>query len=136
MKYLLDTNICVALMRRQPAALLQRLIAHPPGVVGVSTITVAELAHGAERSARPDQNRSALAQFLLPLEIAAFDYPAALAYGRLRARLESGGQTIGGMDLLIAAHALALDLTLITNNLREFQRVPALPVEAWLSPDQ
>jgi tRNA(fMet)-specific endonuclease VapC len=133
MKYLLDTNICIALIRRQPAALIQRLIAHPPGDVGLSTITVAELAHGAEKSARPEQNLSALAQFLLPLEVAAFDQAAALAYGRLRARLEQAGQTIGGMDLLIAAHALGLDTTLVTNNLREFQRVPGLEVEDWLT---
>lgn len=133
MKYLLDTNICIALIRRKPAALIQRLIANTPGEVGVSTITVAELAHGAEKSAQPEQNLAALAQFLLPLEVAAFDQAAALAYGRLRARLEQSGQTIGGMDLLIAAHALGLETILVTNNLREFQRVPGLEVEDWLT---
>jgi len=132
MKFLLDTNICIALIRYQPGALIQRLLAEPPGEVGISAITLAELAHGAEKSARPEQNRSALAQFLLPLEVAAFDQTAAQAYGWIRAHLERTGQRIGAMDLLIAAHALGLATTLVTNNLREFQRVPELRVEDWL----
>ena len=132
MKLLLDTNICIALIRHQPEALIQRLTAEPPGDVGISAITLAELAHGAEKSARPDQNRSALVQFLLPLEVAAFDHTAAHAFGRIRAYLERTGQRIGAMDLLIAAHALGLETTLVTNNRREFQRVPGLRVEDWL----
>ena len=134
MKYLLDTNICIALIRHKPVALIQRLVVHSPGEVGVSAITVAELSHGAEKSSQPEQNRAALAQFLLPLEVAAFDQTAALAYGRLRAQLERDGQIIGAMDLLIAAHALGLETTLVTNNLREFRRVPELKVEDWIAP--
>jgi tRNA(fMet)-specific endonuclease VapC len=133
MKYLLDTNICVALIRRQPAALIQRITSHPPGEVGISSITLAELAHGVEKSARPEQNMSALDQFLLPLELADFDHKAALTYGIIRAQLERDGQIIGSMDLLIAAHAVSLETTLVTNNVREFQRVTQLNVEDWIS---
>ena len=133
MKYLLDTNICIALIRNKPAALLQQLTSHQPGDVGISSITLAELVHGAEKSAQVERNMSALQQFLLPLELADFDQGAALAYGKIRADLERGGQTIGSMDMLIAAHALSLDVILVTNNMREFQRVNGLTLEDWLS---
>jgi tRNA(fMet)-specific endonuclease VapC len=101
--------------------------------VGLSSITLAELAHGVEKSARIEQNRAALEQFLLPLELADFDQKAAFAYGKIRAQLEGDGQTIGSMDLLIAAHAISLETTLVTNNVREFQRVTRLNVEDWTS---
>jgi len=133
MKYLLDTNICIALIRYKPAALLQQLISHQPGDVGISSITLAELVHGAEKSAQLERNMSALQQFLLPLELADFDQRAALAYGKIRAELERGGQIIGSMDMLIAAHAISLDAILVTNNIREFQRVNGLTLEDWLS---
>jgi len=133
MKYLLDTNICIALIRNKPAALLQQLTSHQPGDVGISSITLAELVHGAEKSAQVERNMSALQQFLLPLELADFDQGAALAYGKIRAELERGGQIIGSMDMLIAAHALSLDVILVTNNMREFQRVNGLTLEDWLS---
>jgi tRNA(fMet)-specific endonuclease VapC len=132
-KYLLDTNICVALIRQQPAALIGRITSHAPGDIGVSSITLAELAHGVEKSTQPAQNLHALEQLLLPLELADFDQSAALAYGKIRAQLERDGQIIGSMDLLIAAHAISLETTLVTNNLREFQRVPRLNVEDWIS---
>lgn len=133
MKYLLDTNICIALIRYKPAALLQQLTSHQPGDVGISSITLAELVHGAEKSAQVERNMSALQQFLLPLELADFDQGAALAYGKIRAELERGGQIIGSMDILIAAHALSLDVILVTNNIREFQYVNGLTLEDWLS---
>jgi len=133
MKYLLDTNTCIALIRYKPAALLQQLISHQPGDVGISSITLAELVHGAEKSAQLERNMSALQQFLLPLELADFDQRAALAYGKIRAELERGGQIIGSMDMLIAAHAISLDAILVTNNIREFQRVNGLTLEDWLS---
>ncbi len=133
MKYLLDTNICIALIRHKPAALIQQLISQQPGDVGISSITLAELVHGAEKSAQVERNLSALQQFLLPLELADFDQRAALAYGKIRAELERDGQIIGSMDMLIAAHALSLDVILVTNNLREFQRVNGLTLEDWLS---
>ena len=113
--------------------MIQRITSQAPGDVGVSSITLAELAHGVEKRARTEQNRSALEQFLLPLELADFDHKAALAYGKIRAQLEGDGQTIGSMDLLIAAHALSLETILVTNNVREFHRVTRLKVEDWLS---
>jgi len=133
MKYLLDTDICILLIRQKSARVLQRLITQQPGQVGISSITLAELAYGAEKSAQVEQNRAALQQFLLPLELADFDQPAALAYGKIRAGLERAGQVIGSMDLLIAAHALSLGAILVSNNQREFQRVNGLLMEDWLS---
>jgi len=133
MKYLLDTNICIALIRQKPAALIQRLTSLQPGHAGISSITLAELFHGVEKSARPEQNMSALEQFLLPLDLADFDQDAALAYGKIRTDLERTGQLIGSMDILIAAHAVSLDAIMVTNNVQEFQRVKGLFVEDWIS---
>jgi tRNA(fMet)-specific endonuclease VapC len=134
MKYLLDTNICIALIRQKPAALLQQLTSHQPGDVGISAITLAELVHGVEKSTHSEQNMSALEQFLLPLELADFDQQAALGYGKIRAQLEREGQLIGSMNMLIAAHALSLNAILVTNNVREFQHVVGLTLEDWISP--
>jgi tRNA(fMet)-specific endonuclease VapC len=133
MIYLLDTSICVALIRRNAPPVLERLKAERPGTVGVSSLTVAELAYGVARSARPEQNQAALEQFLLPLEILDFDMRAALAYGRIRRALERRGLPIGSMDLLIGAHALSANLTLVTNNTREFARIEGLALEDWLA---
>lgn len=133
MKYLLDTNICIALIRQKPAALIQRLTSLQPGNAGISSITLAELFHGVEKSARPEQNMSALEQFLLPLDLADFDQDAAMAYGKIRADLERTGQIIGSMDILIAAHAVSLNAIMVTNNVQEFQRVKGLFVEDWIS---
>jgi tRNA(fMet)-specific endonuclease VapC len=133
MKYMLDTNICVALVRQKPAALIQRLTSLQPGDAGISSITLAELFHGIEKSAQPEQNLSALEQFLLPLDLADFDQDAALAYGKIRADLERAGQLIGSMDMLIAAHAVSLDAIMVTNNVEEFRRVKDLSVEDWIS---
>jgi tRNA(fMet)-specific endonuclease VapC len=131
MKYLLDTNICVHLIRHRPPRLLQKLTSLPVGEAGVSSITVAELQYGVRKSSRPEQNADALAMFLSPLPIADFDYGAAEAYGSIRAHLEGGGVPIGPLDTLIAAHAVSLDAVLVTNNLGEFSRVPRLRVEDW-----
>jgi tRNA(fMet)-specific endonuclease VapC len=133
MKYLLDTNICIALIRQKPATLIQQLTSLQPGDVGISSITLAELFHGVEKSAQPEQNMSALEQFLLPLDLADFGQDAALAYGKIRAELERKGQPIGSMDMLIAAHAVSLDAIMVTNNVQEFQRIKGLTVEDWLS---
>jgi tRNA(fMet)-specific endonuclease VapC len=132
MKYLLDTNICIAVIRKKSPEVIDRLTSHEPGDIGVSIITVAELVHGAQRSSQPEQNMAALDQFLLPLDVADFDQSAAVAYGKLRAYLEKKGMLIGSMDMLIAAHALSLDVILVTNNMREFQHVPDLKIEDWL----
>jgi tRNA(fMet)-specific endonuclease VapC len=129
---LLDTNTCIHIIRRRHPDVLRRLESHDVGDVGVSSITVAELRFGAEKSARPSQNHEALDRFLIPLEIAGFDGSAASAYGRVRrALLEARGTPIGPLDTLIAAHAVSLHTTLATNNVREFGRVPGLEVEDW-----
>lgn len=133
MKYMLDTNICIALIRYQPQPLIERLTACAPGEVGVSSITIAELAHGANKSNQVEKNLSALEQFLLPIEIADFDQRASLFYGLVRAHLEREGKIIGSMDMLIGAHALSLDVILVTSNTGEFQRIPKLKVEDWMS---
>jgi len=133
MKYMLDTNICIALIRHKPPALIRRLTSHQPDEIGISSITLAELLHGVEKSAQVEQNRSALQQFLLPLAVANFDQPAALSYGKVRAQLERKGQAIGSMDMLIAAHAISLETFLVTNNAQEFHRVRGLKLEDWIS---
>jgi len=133
MKYLLDTNICIALIRQKPNELIKRLTSHKPGDVGISTVTIAELIHGAQKSNLTEQNMTALDQFLLPLEVADFDQNAAVVYGHIRTYLENKGSVIGSMDMLIAAHALSLDVVLVTNNTREFKRVPNLKIEDWMA---
>jgi len=132
MKLMLDTNICIYLIKQHPPSALERFLSHPVGDIGISSITVAELDYGVSKSRHATKNRVALAQFLSPLEIVSFDRDAAAAYGRLRATLEQKGLPIGSMDLLIAAHALSRAVRVITNNAREFRRVPGLRVENWV----
>jgi len=133
MKWMLDTNVCIAIIRCQPESALKRLRGKAIGQVGISSITLAELEFGAAKSQRSEQARLALAEFLLPLEIAPFDDAAAAAYGPVRAALEKKGKPIGPLDTLIAAHALALGTVLVTNNTREFARLPGLSVEDWVA---
>ncbi|MEW6287647.1 MAG: type II toxin-antitoxin system VapC family toxin [Chloroflexota bacterium] len=133
MKYMLDTNICIGLIRQKPPKLIRRLTRCEPGEVGISSITIAELAYGANKSSQVEQNLTALEQFLLPLEIADFDQQASAVYGAIRAYLEREGKVIGSMDMLIGAHALSLGATLVTNNVDEFQRIPKLKVEDWMA---
>lgn len=133
MKYLLDTNICIALIRQKPTALLQRLTSLQPDEVGISSITVAELSCGAAKSSHPEQNMSALEQFILPLDLTDFDQKAARAYSQIRATLEHNGGVLGSMDMLIAAHAISLNVILVTNYTRGFQRVRGLVIEDWIS---
>ena len=133
MKWLLDTNVCIAIVRGQPESVLKRLRGKAIGQVGISSLTLAELEFGAAKSQRSEQSRLALAEFLLPLEIAPFDDEAAAAYGNVRAVLEKKGKPIGPLDTLIAAHALALGAVLVTHNTREFARVPGLSVEDWVA---
>ena len=131
MRYMLDTNTCIFLIKRKPAVVIDRLRTLQPSDVGISAVTLAELMFGVAKSARPEQNRDALSAFLAPLEIAEFGGDAAACYGALRAGLEKQGRPIGAMDMLIAAHALSLSVALVTNNTREFGRVPGLRVEDW-----
>jgi tRNA(fMet)-specific endonuclease VapC len=130
---MLDTNICVEIIRRRPVAVLDRLQSHAVGDVGISVVTLAELEFGVSNSRDPRRNREALAQFVLPLAVAPLDREVTAPYGRIRAALEKRGASIGAMDLLIAAHALSLGVRLATNNEREFRRVPGLRVENWLA---
>lgn len=132
MRVLLDTNVCIYVIRERPPEVLRRFEEYTVGDIAVSSITVAELYFGAQKSQRPAQNERALEQFLLPLEIAGFGHEAAVAYGRIRATLEKRGTPIGPLDTLIAAQAVSLSLTLATNNVREFERVPDLKVDNWV----
>ena len=132
MNLLLDTNICIYLIKRRPPSVLKRFDALAAGTVAISSITIAELEFGVQKSQYPSQNQQALEQFLLPLMILDFDHEAARTYGKLRAWLESSGKTIGALDMLIAAHALSKGLPLATNNVREFSRVPGLKVLNWV----
>jgi tRNA(fMet)-specific endonuclease VapC len=110
---------------------LARLEQLPPDDMAISAVTLAELRYGADKSDRPSQNHAALDAFLAPLSVALFDSGAADAYGKVRAALERRGTPIGPLDTLIAAHALQLGLTLVTNNVSEFARVPSLSLEDW-----
>ena len=130
---LLDTNICISLIRGRSPEVLRRFEEYAVGEIGVPSVTVAELYFGASKSRYPEENRRALEQFLLPLEVADFDGDAAVAYGRIRASLEARGTPIGPLDNLIAAQAVALDLTLVTNNVGEFARVCGPKVDDWTS---
>ena len=112
MKVMLDTNICIYIIKQKPEAVLARFRAFQVGDIGISTITLAELQYGAMKSARPKQNRESLKQFVAPLDVASFDNAASEAYGDIRVALEKSGRPIGAMDLLIAAHALSLDARL------------------------
>lgn len=130
MKYMLDTDICIYLINKRPPKVLDRFHRNEIGDIGVSSVTVAELAYGVAKSGS-GRNRAALEGFLLPLEIADFDQKAAWKFGEIRSALECAGKPIGPYDMQIAAHALALGCTVVTNNLREFQRVPGLKLENW-----
>jgi tRNA(fMet)-specific endonuclease VapC len=131
LRYLLDTNICVdAMSERYPrvAARIRRL---SPGSIYISSIVVAELRYGADKSARPRANHAKVDDFIQDLQCLDFDLDAAATYGLIRAGLEALGKTIGSNDLLIAAQAISNQLILVTDNLGEFQRVKGLRMENW-----
>jgi tRNA(fMet)-specific endonuclease VapC len=132
MKLMLDTNTCIALIKRKPVHVLQKFSEYQVGDIGVSAVTLAELRYGVAKSQHQARNQAALDEFMLPLEIAAFDEQATTTYGVLRAALEKQGTPIGPLDTMIAAHALSLGVTLVTNNTREFNRVLGLKVVDWL----
>ena len=131
MAFMLDTNVCIDLIRKKTGKLLSRLRKARPDEVCVSSITLGELEYGVAKSSAPDRNRLALAEFMTPIDIRPYDDHVAPYYGRIRAELERRGKQIGPLDVMIAAHAVALGLTLVTSNVREFRRVPGLPVENW-----
>lgn len=129
---MLDTNTCIALIKRKPVHALQKFSEYQVGDIGISTVTLAELRYGVSKSQHQANNQAALDEFILPLEVAVFDEPATVAYGELRAALEKKGTPIGPLDTMIAAHAISLGVTLVTNHTREFNRVPRLMVIDWI----
>jgi len=132
MMYLLDTNICIYLIKKQPPSVLRHLKSRQLTEVSISTVTLAELQYGVRKSLQRDKNQLALNHFLLPLEIIPFDASAADIYGTIRSDLESRGKVIGPLDMMIAAHAKSCAATLVTNNLKEFSRVKDLKLENWV----
>ncbi len=135
MRYMLDTNILVYVLNARPRheAVLERFDREQAQDMVVSSITLAELRYGIEKSQRREANRRALHRVLRALNVLAFDAKAAETYGSVRAALEASGKPVGPLDTLIAAHALGLDVTLVTSNVREFSRVRGLRVESWIS---
>ena len=133
MRYLLDTNTCIAVIRKRPAV-IARLAAVAPDECAVSTITVYELYTGVEKCNDPLRERPKVERLLTALHVAEFDSMAAIESARIRAVLERAGQMIGPYDLLLAGHALTLQLVMVTNNVKEFTRVPGLILEDWQSP--
>jgi tRNA(fMet)-specific endonuclease VapC len=135
MKLMLDTNTCIALIKRKPIHILQKFSEYQVGDIGISAVSLAELRYGVSKSQHQARNQAALDEFILALEIAAFDEQATVAYGVLRAALEKEGTPIGPLDTMIGAHALSLGVTLVTNNTREFNRVLGLTVVDWINHD-
>lgn len=131
MKYMLDTNICIHVIKNRPETVIRNFLKHEPSELCISSITYAELMHGVEKSQDGERNRVAITLFLSPLSVLEFDNYAAEEYGKVRTELERKGTPIGPMDTLIAAHARSEGLVLVTNNTREFVRVEGLSVENW-----
>ena len=130
LRYLLDTNIVIYVIKRRPLSALA-LFNENAGHMAISSITLAELMHGAEKSNAPTRSLAAVEDFCSRLEVLPYGPKAAMHYGNIRAQLESRGQTIDVNDLHIAAHARSEGLTLVSNNLREFERVEALQLANW-----
>lgn len=131
-KYLLDTDICIYIIKQKPQSVIGQFKKMEIGDVGISAITMAELEYGVAKSQQKEKNKIALAAFLVPLEILPFTANAATVYGELRTTLEKKGLPIGSHDLLIASQALAENIILVTNNLSEFTRIPDLRAESWV----
>ena len=131
MRYMLDTNICIYLIKHKPEKAFLELQKHDPSEICISSVTYAELIHGVEKSAAVEKNRLALSVLLANIEILDFDVKAANSYGRIRADLEKNGTTIGPLDMMIAGHAQSLGYTVVTNNVKEFARVKDLKLENW-----
>ena len=132
-KVMLDTNICIYLIKNRPFEVRKKFDLYEVGEICISSISVSELYYGVEKSQMVEKNRRALALFLAPLNVVEFDAKSAIEYGKIRALLESTGRVIGSLDMLIAAHARSLGITLVTNNVKEFVRVDDLKVENWVA---
>lgn len=132
MKYLLDTNICIYIIKKKPSQVFEKLETLQMNDVGISAITLAELEYGISKSMFPEKNKIALIKFLAPLEILPFTEKAAEIYGKIRSYLEKPGSIIGTLDLFIGAQAKSENLILVTNNVTEFSRIPNLKIENWV----
>jgi len=131
-KYLLDTNICIYLIKQKPLSVLEKLRSNDIKDLALSSITVAELEYGVMKSQNKEQNMDALHRFMIPYEIVDFTSKSAVKYGEIRTYLEKKGQIIGPMDLLIASIAMVENMILVTNNTKEFKRIPNLKLENWV----
>ena len=131
-RYLIDTNICIYIMNKRPIGIIHKFKQFDVGEIGVSTVTVSELQYGVAKSKNRRLNEQRVQEFLSPIEILPYDENATTIYGDIRLQLEKSGEPIGPLDLLIAAQALSGNLVLITNNEKEFKRVPKLKVENWV----
>lgn len=131
MRWMLDTDTCIAVIKQHPVA-LKKLRGKTVGQVGISSITLGELAFGAEKSSRSRQAREALGEFLVALEVVGFDDASAMTYGKVCISLELGGKPVGPLDTLIGSHALEIDAILVTHNTGEFSRIDGLRLEDWI----
>jgi len=129
---MLDTNTCIYIIKQRPVRVIERFKQAKISQIGISSITMSELSYGVFKSTRPEQNQMALAQFVAPLEILSYGDGAVQYYAQIRAHLEKQGTPIGALDMLIAAHAISVKSTLVTNNEKEFVRVPNLKLENWV----
>ena len=130
--YLLDTNICIYIIKKKPADVLKTLKTKSKKDIYISSITIAELEYGIAKSQFPEKNKIALIEFLSIFNILPFDDNDAVDFGKIKKELEKKGKIIGPMDLLLAAQAKSKKLILVTNNTKEFERVEGLKIENWL----
>lgn len=131
LKYMLDTNIVIYTVKNRPAQVRESFKRHQ-GQMCISTVTLGELIYGAERSAQPERNLTDIEGLAARLDVSPFDADAAINFGQLRAELYAAGNPIGPYDMMIAGHTRSLGLILVTNNAREFDRVPGLRIENWV----
>ena len=131
LKYLLDTNIVIYVLKRRPKEVLE-IFNRNTSRMAISSITLSELIYGAEKSTNVDKNLEAIEEFVSHLDVLPYDAKASQHYGQIKAALEKRGEIIGENDIHIAAHAISQGLILVTNNLREFKRVPNLALENWI----
>lgn len=132
MKYMLDTNMCIYIIKKHSDHVLKKFKRFHVGDIFISSITLAELMYGVYKSLHQQKNKNALEEFISPIEIKTFDEEAAIHYGEIRAYLEKKGAPIGPLDMMIAAHAKSLKFVLVTNNKKEFSRVPHLKIDDWV----
>jgi tRNA(fMet)-specific endonuclease VapC len=132
MKYMLDTNICIYIIKKKPEKVFEKFCSLKPGDICISVVTLAELQFGIEKSQNKERNKLALVYFLAPVEIIPFSEKAAVSFGKIRAELEQKGSIIGAYDMMIAAHCMSEGLALVSNNISEFKRIDGLKLENWI----